>query len=101
VAQQGKSAFANCGTAELLLLIVVMTATLSISNRGDVTLPARMRKELGLHPNTLLIAEITQEGLLLRPAVTLPVEMYTDERIRAFDAENEQIGEIFREKGIA
>lgn len=33
-----------------------------------------------------MIAEITPEGLLLRPVVSLPVELYTPEREREFDA---------------
>ena len=32
-----------------------------------------------------LIAETTPEGLLLRPAVTLPIEVYTPEHEREFD----------------
>lgn len=63
-----------------------MKATLTISSRGLVTLPAKLRQAMGLKPDDLLIAETTPEGLLLRPAVTLPVEMYTDRRVREFDA---------------
>lgn len=63
-----------------------MKATLTISSRGLVTLPAKLRQAMGLKADDLLIAETTPEGLLLRPAVTLPVEMYSDKRIREFDA---------------
>ena len=62
-----------------------MKATLTISSRGLVTLPAKLRQAMGLKADDLLIAETTPEGLLLRPAVTLPVEMYSDKRIREFD----------------
>ncbi len=31
------------------------------------------------------LTETTPEDLLLRPAVTLPVEVYSDERVREFD----------------
>jgi len=60
-------------------------AILTITGRGVVTLPAKLRAALGLRPNDHLIAETTPEGLLLRPAVTLPVEIYSYERIREFD----------------
>lgn len=63
-----------------------MKATVTVTSRGVVTLPAKLRKALGLRPDDHLIAETTPEGLLLRPAVTLPVELYTDARIREFDA---------------
>lgn len=62
-----------------------MRATVTITNRGVVTLPAKLRQALGLEADDQLIAEITPEGLLLRPAVTLPLEVYTPEREREFD----------------
>ncbi|MEO7241801.1 MAG: AbrB/MazE/SpoVT family DNA-binding domain-containing protein [Variovorax sp.] len=62
-----------------------MNATLTITSRGVITLPARMREALGLKADDQLIAETTPEGLLLRPAVTLPLEMYTPERLSEFD----------------
>ena len=44
-----------------------------------------MREAAGLRPQDNLIAETTPEGILLRPAVTVPIEIYTDERIAEFD----------------
>lgn len=63
-----------------------MKATVLINSRGVVTLPAPLRKALGLKADDLLIAETTPEGILLRPAVTLPVEIYSVAREREFDA---------------
>lgn len=62
-----------------------MKATVTITSRGVVTLPAKLRQALGLKADDQLIAETTPEGLLLRPAVTLPVELYTPDRAREFD----------------
>ena len=64
-----------------------MKATVIVNSRGVVTLPAKLRQSLGIKADDHLIAETTPEGLLLRPAVTLPIEMYTDERIAEFDRE--------------
>ena len=64
-----------------------MKATVTITSRGVVTLPAKLRDVLGIKAEDQLIAEATPEGLLLRPAVTLPVEIYTPLRERAFDVE--------------
>jgi antitoxin PrlF len=64
-----------------------MKTTVTITSRGVVTLPAKLRQALGLKADDQLIAETTPEGLLLRPAVTLPLEVYTPEREREFDEE--------------
>lgn len=75
-----------------------MKATLTITSRGVVTLPAKMRKALGLRADDQLIAEITPEGLLLRPAVTLPVEVYTAERESDFDAAEADLAAVLARK---
>jgi bifunctional DNA-binding transcriptional regulator/antitoxin component of YhaV-PrlF toxin-antitoxin module len=62
-----------------------MKITLAITSRGVITLPAKLRKALSLQAHDLLIAEATADGLLLRPAVTLPVEVYTPAREHEFD----------------
>jgi AbrB family looped-hinge helix DNA binding protein len=62
-----------------------MKTTLTLTSRGVVTLPAKLRRALGLRADDQLIAETTPDGLLLRPAVTLPVEIYSERRIREFD----------------
>jgi antitoxin PrlF len=62
-----------------------MKAILSVSSRGLITLPAKFRRAVGIHPDDSLIAETTDEGILLRPSVTLPVEMYSEKQIKKFD----------------
>jgi AbrB family looped-hinge helix DNA binding protein len=62
-----------------------MKVTLTVTDRGVVTLPAAIRRALGIGADDQLIAEVTSEGLLLRPAVTLPIEIYSAERVREFD----------------
>lgn len=75
-----------------------MKATLTITGRGVITLPAKLRKALGLGADDQLIAETTPEGLLLRPAVTLPVELYTDERLREFDDAEAELAAVLGKK---
>lgn len=79
------------GVGQLLLfcfsaILHFMKTTVTITNRGVITLPAKLRIALGLKPDDQLIAETTPEGLLLRPALTLPVEIYSAGREREFDA---------------
>jgi len=45
-----------------------------------------------------LIAETTPEGLLLRPAVTLPVEIYTPEREREFDQAEAELAQVLADR---
>ena len=71
-----------------------MKATLTLTNRGVVTLPAKLRRALGLRADDQLIAETTPEGLLLRPAVTLPVEIYSEKRIREFDEAEAELAKV-------
>lgn len=63
-----------------------MKATLTVSKRGVVTLPAKLRQAAGIRPEEPIIAETDGHGLILHPAVTLPVEIYTDKRVAEFDA---------------
>jgi len=73
-----------------------MKTTLTVTSRGVVTLPAKLRKAMGLKAEDQLIAETTPEGLLLRPAVTLPVEIYSEERIREFDEAEAELAHVLR-----
>lgn len=73
-----------------------MKATITITSRGVVTLPLGLRKALGIKAQDTLIAETTPDGLLLRPAITLPVEIYTDKRIREFDESEEELAKVMR-----
>ena len=75
-----------------------MKTTLNVSRRGVVTLPAKLRQALGIKGNDQIIAEATPEGLLLRPAVTLPIEMYSDKRIREFEEAEAELERVLRRK---
>lgn len=75
-----------------------MKANVTITSRGVITLPAKLRQALGLKAEDLLIAETTPDGLLLRPAVTLPVELYTPGRVREFDRAEQELGDYLAAK---
>ena len=75
-----------------------MKATLTVTSRGVVTLPAKLRRAMGLKADDLLIAETTPEGLLLRPAVPMPIEIYSDERIREFDAAEAELDGVLQHR---
>ena len=75
-----------------------MKTTLTVTSRGVVTLPAKLRRALGLKADDQLIAETTSEGLLLRPAVTLPVEIYSEKRVREFDEAEAELEKFLRRR---
>ena len=76
-----------------------MKATVTITSRGVITLPAKLREALGLKADDHLIAETTPDGLLLRPAVTLPIELYSPAREREFDTAEAELATYLDLKG--
>jgi len=58
--------------------------TSRIGKRGTVVIPAKLRRRFGLEEGGLLVAEEREDGILLRPAVAMPVEIYTPERKAEF-----------------
>ena len=65
-----------------------MQETLMVSSRGQITLPAGMRKRLGIEPGGTLIIEERNGELVLKPAAVLEIERYSDERIADWDSED-------------
>ena len=61
---------------------------LIVSGRGQITLPAKLRKRLGIEPGGILIAEEKDGALVLRPAMVMPVEIYSDEDIARWTEED-------------
>ena len=64
-----------------------MRTVVQINQRGTFTIPKELRKKYGL--GTQAILEETADGLVLRPAATYPVEIYTEERLAEFQRMNE------------
>lgn len=58
--------------------------TSKVGKRGAVVIPARLRRKFGIEEGHLVVAEERPEGVLIRPAVALPVEIYTPERKAEF-----------------
>ena len=69
-----------------------MQNKVTINERGVLTIPASMREAFGIKANDELIIEETERGLLLRPSFSVPVELYTEERIKEFASDDDAIG---------
>lgn len=75
-----------------------MKERVTMNKRGTITIPSKLREEFGLKPNDELIIEGTQDGLLLRPSVAVPIELYTDDRIAEFCEDDDAIGRLLPPK---
>jgi len=62
-----------------------MRQTLIVSDRGQLTLPASLRKRFGIKDGGAIILEERDNELVLKPAMVLEVEMYTDAQVSAWD----------------
>lgn len=58
---------------------------LTVSSRGQITLPAVMRKHLGIAPGGDVIVEELDGELRLKPAEVLEVDLYSDAQIETWD----------------
>jgi len=55
-----------------------------VGKRGTVVIPAALRRRYGIEEGTFIVAEPRDGWILIRPAVVLPVEVYTPERKAQF-----------------
>ena len=75
-----------------------MNVTIQINSRGTLTIPKALRKVLGLDKGGVVYAENTKDGIVLRPTVTFPIEIYTDDRIKEFDETDAELESLLRKK---
>ena len=73
-----------------------MRQTLIVSHRGQLTLPANLRKRFGIKNGGAIILEERGNELVLKPAMVLEVEMYTDEQVLAWD-EADRLDDVERQ----
>ena len=66
----------------------MITETTKVGKRGTIVIPAALRQKYGIEEGSQLVVEAVPEGVLLRPVVTLPVEIYTPERKAEFFLNN-------------
>jgi len=55
-----------------------------VGKRGAIIVPASLRKRFGIEEGSIVIAEEKGDGILIRPAMVVPVERYTPERKAEF-----------------
>lgn len=55
-----------------------------VGKRGTFVIPAALRRRFGLVEGSEVIAEETPDGILIRPAMTVALEIYSAERKAEF-----------------
>ena len=51
-----------------------------IGRNGTLVIPARLRRRFGLREGGMVVLEETEDGISIRPAVAVPVEVYSARR---------------------
>lgn len=59
-----------------------------VSSRGQITLPAGIRKRLGIEPGGVVILEERDGELMIKPEAVVAIESYSDRQIAEWDAED-------------
>jgi AbrB family looped-hinge helix DNA binding protein len=55
-----------------------------VGKRGAIIVPASLRKRFGIEEGSIVTAEEKDDGILIRPAVVIPIERYSPERKAEF-----------------
>ena len=65
-----------------------MRQSLMVSSRGQITLPVKVRRRLGIQSGGVVILEEKGSEILLRPAAVIEVETYSEADIVRWDKED-------------
>lgn len=70
---------------------------LRLSKNGSITLPLEMRRQLGLDTaiHSMVLAEIENGGIFLRPVTAIPVRDIPLDQIQSWIEDDEEGAEIF------
>jgi AbrB family looped-hinge helix DNA binding protein len=65
-----------------------MRQNLLVSGRGQITLPASVRKRLGIQSGGVVTIEEKDSEVVLRPAAVVEIEAFSNEDIAQWDKED-------------
>ena len=75
-----------------------MTRVVRIIGHGTLALPNGVRQPVGIPASGQMVVEKSDGGLLLRPRVTVPVEIYSAKRLAEFERNNDMALSAFKLK---
>lgn len=67
-----------------------------IGKRGTIVIPAALRRRFAMNEGDTVIIEANEDGVSVRPAVAMPVEIYTPERVAEFLLNNSMDAEDYQ-----
>ena len=63
---------------------------IKLGKKGQLSLPVAVLRKMGIEGAATLLVETTDDGaVILRPAAVYPVEVYTEARLKEFEAANQ------------
>ena len=62
--------------------------TVIVGERGQITLPKRYRDKMGIKPKSPVLLELTEQGIVVKPALTITVRAFSDEFIQELAKED-------------
>lgn len=62
--------------------------TVIVGERGQITVPKRYRERLGIKPKSPVIMEITEDGLFIKPAITVLLRQFPAEFVQELEKED-------------
>ena len=68
-----------------------------VGKRGAIVVPARLRKQFGIEEGSIITAEAREDGILIRRAAVVPIEIYSPERKAEFLLNNSITPEDYKE----
>lgn len=83
--------------SEYLNMSTTIAEVSRVGKRGTVVIPAKVRRRFNLDEGALLVIEEREDGVLLRPAVAMPTEIYTPQRQAEFLLSNAVDTEDYRQ----
>jgi|AP95_1055475.scaffolds.fasta_scaffold37378_3 bifunctional DNA-binding transcriptional regulator/antitoxin component of YhaV-PrlF toxin-antitoxin module len=72
--------------------------TVKLNERGTLTLPKRLREKYAMDGDSTVIVEDAGDGILVRPAEVVPVEIYSEARLTEFAEGEAELSRYLKSK---
>ena len=63
--------------------------TAILGSRGQLTIPKNIRKKFNMFPNTPVVIEIKEDGIMIKPSTIIELRIFPEEMINSIISENE------------